>query len=107
MKFAHVARTDEVRVLLMTIFFNILVCNALFFPSRAQISRNLAKLTYKSSKYRVCLFLRLDPGGLHCVTFAATPIIAQQCFIHFLESLSDLDVHPGKRFALLGHYRRN
>ena len=28
-------------------------------------------------------------------------------FHTFLESLSDLDVHPGKRFALLGHYRQN
>ena len=65
-------------------FFNILVCNALCFPSRAQISRNRAKkLTYKSAKYRVCLLLCLDPGGVHCVTFADTPIIAQQCFIHF------------------------
>ena len=91
------ARTDEVRVLLMTIFlffFNILVCNALFFPSRSQISRNLAKLTYKSPKYRVCLFLCLDPGGVHCVTFAATPI--STTMVHtFLESPSNLDVHPG------------
>ena len=64
-------------------FFNILICSALFYCSRAQISRNLAKLTYKSAKYRVCLFLCLDPGGVHCVTFAATPITAQLWFIHF------------------------
>ena len=87
MKFAHVARTDEVRVRLATIFFhlffNILICSALFYRSRAQISRNRAKLTYKSAKYRVCLFLCLDPGGVHCVTFAATPITAQLWFIHF------------------------
>ena len=31
-------------------FFNILVCNALFFSSRAQISRNWPKLTYKTCK---------------------------------------------------------
>ena len=80
-KFAHVARTDEVRVLLMTIFFcsffNILVCKASFIASRAQIPRNRATLTYKSAKYRVCL-LCLYPGGVHCVTFAVTPITAQQ-----------------------------
>ena len=64
-------------------FFNILICSALFYRSRAQISRNRAKLTYKSAKYRVCLFLCLDPGGVHCVTFAATPITAQLWFIHF------------------------
>ena len=58
-------------------FFHVLVCSALFYRSRAQISRIRAKLTYKSAKYRVCLFLCLDPGGVHCVTFAATPITAQ------------------------------
>ena len=75
-----VTRTDEVWVLPMTIFFvhfNFLVCSALFFfPSRAQIWRNRAK-------YRVCLFLCLDTGGMHCVTFAATPITAQLWFIYF------------------------
>ena len=64
-------------------FFNILICSALFYRSRAQISRNRAKLTYKIAKYRVRLFLCLDPGGVHCVTFAATPITAQLWFIHF------------------------
>ena len=64
-------------------FFNTLICSALFYRSRSQISRNWAKLTYKSAKYRVCLFLCLDPGGVHCVTFAATPITAQLWFIHF------------------------
>ena len=71
-----VARTDEVWVLLMN-FFYILVCNALLFSYPAQISRIQAKLTYKSAKYRVCL-LCLYPGGVHCVTFAVTPITAQQ-----------------------------
>ena len=56
--------------------FNILVCSAVFFSSRAQISRNRATLTYKSAKYRVCR-LCLDSGGVHCVTFTATQITAQ------------------------------
>ena len=64
-------------------FFNILVCKALFIASRAQFPRNRAKLTYKSVKYRHCLFLCKDPGGVHCVTFAAIPITAQLWFIHF------------------------
>ena len=45
-----VAQTDEVRVLLMTIFlffFNFLVCKALFIVSRVQFPRNRAKLTTK------------------------------------------------------------
>ena len=70
--------------------FNILVCNALFFNSRAQISKNLAKLTYKSAKCRVSL-LCLNPGWVHCVTFAATPTMVHA----FSESPSNLDVHPG------------
>ena len=39
-------------------------------------------------------------GGVHCVTFAATPITAQLSFMHFLESQSDLDVHPRIRFSI-------
>ena len=76
-------------------FFNILICSALFYRFRAQISRNLAKLTYKSAKYRVCLFLCLDPGGVHCVTFCEQTIYPTAMICTFLESPTDLDVHPG------------
>ena len=64
-------------------FFNILVCKALFIASRAQFPRNRAKLTYKSVKYRHCLFLCKDSAGVHCATFAATSITVKLWFIHF------------------------
>ena len=50
----------------------------------------------------VCPFIRPSVyptlGMSHCVTFQMIPITAQLLFIHFLESHSNLDVHPGIRF---------
>ena len=55
----HVARTDEVRVPLMTIFFlalfNFFVCKALLFASCVQFPSNREKLTYKSKISRLSL----------------------------------------------------
>ena len=85
-KFAHVARTGEVRVPPMTIFFAFfyfLVCKASSILSHSQFPRNPAKLRYESAKYRDYLLFCVDPGGVHCVTFAAAPITAQLLFMHF------------------------
>ena len=105
-KFGHVAWTDEVRVLFMTIylfFFTILVCNAVVFSFCAQISRidvqkcKVSRLSLLVSRPWRDPFRHVCGHTNHHTTIFHT----------FLESLSDLDVHPGKRFALLGHYRRN
>ena len=50
--------------------------------------------------FSVCPSVCPTLGGVHCVTFAATPITAQLSFMHFLESQSDLDVHPRIRFSI-------
>ena len=63
------------------------------------ISSHMTIYLCKSANYRVCLFLCLDPAGVHCIKFSATPITAQLCFIHFWKApVTFLDVHPEIRF---------
>ena len=95
----YVTRTGEVRVLLMIIFlsfFNILVCNA-FFPSRAQILRN--NLCTKVQNIAFVSVSRPWRGQLRHVCGHTNH---RTNMVHvFLESPSNLDVHPGIRFWIL------
>ena len=104
-KFAHVARTDEVRVPPMTIFllfFYFLVCKASSILSHSHFPRNPAKLRYESAKYRDYLFFCADPGHACGRTNHRTTIVHA-----FLKSAIDLDGHPGKHFVVIGQNRRN
>ena len=101
------ARTDEVRVLLMTIFFYILVCNALYFILVLRFREIGQNLRIKLAKYRVCLSLCLDAGAVHCVTFTATPITAQLWFIHFWKAQVIQMCIPGFVFRYSKKIRRN
>ena len=107
-----VARTDEVGVLLMTVLF----CCSFFFTFLYVMHYSfLLVLRFREigQNWRTkCKISRLSllvsrpwSGPLRHVCGHTNHHTTM--FHTFLESLSDLDVHPGKRFALLGHYRQN
>ena len=88
-------------------FFTILVCNALVVFYLCSDFEKLGRIDVQKCKIsRLSLLVSRawrDPFRHVCGhTNHHTTM-----FHTFLESLSDLDVHPEKRFALLGHYRRN
>ena len=57
----------------------------------------------KSTLYDLCH----AHEGVRCVTFDGPTIYPTAMICTFLESQTNLDVHPGKRFALFGQNRRN
>ena len=77
------------------------------FSSRAQISRNQGEIYVQKGKISRLSLLVSGPWRGVLRHFCGHTNHRTTMVHTFLESLSDLDVHPGKRFALLGHYRRN
>ena len=89
------------------LFFTILVCNALVGFYLCSDFEKLGRIDVQKCKIsRLSLLVSgLWRGLLRHVCGHTNHRTTM--FHTFLESQSDLDVHPGKRFALLGHYRRN